>query len=151
MFSRKKSKKLLFLAVVLLAGYMGVKHAATYLPGFSAWTKQAGTTTLQDAYNKKLNNIQLHGEGVVVNILADDLKGSRHQKFIARVGPKQTVLVTHNIDLAPRVRHLKQGDNVSFYGQYEWNVQGGIIHWTHHDPGGRHVDGWLRHNGKTFK
>jgi hypothetical protein len=40
---------------------------------------------------------------------------------------------------------------VAFRGEYEWNPEGGIIHWTHHDPGGRHAGGWLKHKGKTYR
>ena len=43
---------------------------------------------------------------------------------------------------------LEVGDVVEFFGEYEWNEQGGVIHWTHHDPAGRHTDGWLRHGGR---
>jgi hypothetical protein len=52
-----------------------------------------------------------------------------------------------NIGLAPRIGGLRKGDRVGFFGEYEWNPQGGVIHWTHHDPGGRHVGGRLNHNG----
>ena len=44
-----------------------------------------------------------------------------------------------------------KGDVVDFFGEYEWNSNGGVIHWTHHDPQGRHVTGWLKHNGRTYK
>src|SRR5690554_3800352 len=94
---------------------------------------------------------QVRGKGVVTRILADDNDGSRHQRFIVEVAGGRTLLIAHNIDLAPRVEGLEVGDTVEFYGEYEWNDKGGVIHWTHHDPDGRHVGGWLKHRGRTYQ
>ena len=93
------------------------------------------------AFKNKTSNVQVEGEGVVTRMLADDLDGSRHQRFVVRLASGQTVLIAHNIDIAPR----------RFYGEYVWNEQGGKVHWTHHDPRGRHVAGWLKHNGQTYQ
>jgi len=60
-------------------------------------------------------------------------------------------LLAHNIDVAPRIDGLAPGDRVRFKGEYIWNEKGGVIHWTHHDPQGRHVAGWIVHNGKTYQ
>lgn len=93
---------------------------------------------------------QVSGSGSVVRVLSDDNQGSRHQRFILRLPTGRTVLIAHNIDLAPRIRSLKNGDTVSFYGQYETNDRGGVIHWTHDDPQGSHVGGWLEHKGERY-
>jgi hypothetical protein len=117
--------------------------------------KSAGTATISSqllqAIQSHQSNIQVSGEGRVIKILADDNSGNRHQKFILRIASGNTLLIAHNIDLAPRISSLREGDNVSFYGEYEWNPKGGVIHWTHHDPQGRHESGWLKHNGRLYQ
>ena len=111
----------------------------------------AEASILQDAYNNHKSDVQVQGVGTVVRILSDDNKGSRHQKFILKLSSGQTILIAHNIDLAPRINAISNGDQVQFYGEYEWNKKGGVVHWTHKDPNGYHVGGWLKHKGKTYE
>lgn len=106
---------------------------------------------LAKAFRDRRNDLQVQGGGRVIKVLSDDLKGSRHQRFLLELASGQTLLVAHNIDLAPRIPGLEEGDEVGFYGEYEWTDKGGVIHWTHHDPGGRHVDGWLEHAGRRYE
>ncbi len=103
------------------------------------------------AFANGLSDIQVEGEGTVIRLLPDDLNGSRHQRFIIELASGQTLLISHNIDLAPRINTLAEGDTIRFNGEYVWNAKGGLIHWTHHDPRGRHVAGWVIHNGKTYQ
>lgn len=106
---------------------------------------------LAQAFQQRLSNYQITGSLPVSRLLPDDNDGSRHQKFILQTSTGQTVLIAHNIDLAPRIANLQVGDTVEFYGEYEWNEKGGVIHWTHHDPAGRHAHGWLRHRGAVYQ
>lgn len=108
-------------------------------------------TPIGRAFKTRQSDVQVEGDGVVKRILADDTAGRRHQRFILRLASGQTVLISHNIDLAPRVAGLREGDSVRFNGEYEWNEEGGVIHWTHRDPRGRHAAGWLEHNGRTYQ
>jgi len=110
-----------------------------------------GDDRIGRAFASRASDIQVEGEGTVVRILPDDLNGSRHQRFIVQLASGQTLLMSHNIDLAPRIDGLKLGDSVSFNGEYVWNEKGGVIHWTHHDPRGRHVTGWIKHNGRRYQ
>ena len=122
----------------------------------ASWIKP-GTTVLDlgcgegDLLEYLIDQKQVRGSGIVVSVLADDNQGSRHQRFILELSSGQTLLVSHNIDLAPRIDSLRAGDTVEFFGEYEWNDRGGVIHWTHRDPAGRHPDGWLQHEGATYQ
>jgi len=112
---------------------------------------QVDDSSIGRAFASGASDIQVEGEGTVIRVLPDDLNGPRHQRFIVQLASGQTLLMTHNIDIAPRIDGLKVGDSVRFNGEYVWNEKGGVIHWTHHDPQGRHVAGWVKHNGKTYQ
>jgi len=106
---------------------------------------------LLEAFQNQISDLQISGEGRVIRVLSDDNNGSRHQRFLLETDLNQTILVAHNIDLAPRIDNLRTGDTVAFYGEYEYNNKGGVIHWTHHDPANRHPHGWLKHKGRTYQ
>jgi hypothetical protein len=118
---------------------------------FLQWSSIANATSLYEAYKNHQSNVQVRGSGKVIRILSDDHQGSRHQKFILKLSSGNTILIAHNIDLAPRINSISNGDTVQFYGEYEWNKKGGVVHWTHKDPNGHHAGGWLKHNGKTYQ
>jgi len=54
------------------------------------------------------------------------------------------------VALAPRVP-LWAGGAVTVRGEYEWNERGSVLHWTHHDPDGRHDPGWIEHAGERYQ
>jgi len=110
-----------------------------------------GDKLLAAVFAEAQSNVQVYGTGTVISILSDDLNGSRHQRFIIELKSKQTLLISHNIDLAPRINGLSLNDQIEFFGEYEWNDKGGVIHWTHHDPAGIHKDGWLFHNNVIYQ
>ena len=145
-------RKVVLIAVVLAAVYFGGVES-----GFIPRQQHADTSSgaadqaLTAAFENRQSNIQVQGGGRVSRVLADDNEGSRHQRFIVQLASGQTVLVAHNIDLADRVASIKSGDLVDFHGEYEWNERGGVIHWTHRDPQGSHVDGWIKHGGRTYQ
>ncbi|WP_036188436.1 DUF3465 domain-containing protein [Marinobacterium lacunae] len=143
-------KKILILLVI---GFVAVGYLKNETTLFHPGTGEVGVSDerLADAWKNGESDLQVEGAGVVIKILADDLSGSRHQRFILELGTGQTLLIAHNIDLAERIDSLREGDRVEFFGEYEWNQKGGVIHWTHHDPAGRHVGGWLRHEGVTYQ
>ncbi|WP_370660909.1 DUF3465 domain-containing protein [Pseudoalteromonas distincta] len=118
---------------------------------FLQWSNFVNATSLNEAYKNHQSNVQVQDSGIVIRILNDDNQGSRHQKFILKLSTGITILIAHNIDLAPRINLISKGDTVQFYGEYEWNKKGGVVHWTHKDPNGHHVDGWLKHKGKTYQ
>ena len=117
-------------------------------------TTRADFTNLsvfEQAFKNRQSNLQVTQQGEIIRILSDDTEGSQHQRCIVKLPSGQTLLIVHNIDIAPRVPDLRTGEQLVFHGEYEWNDQGGVIHWTHHDPNGKHEDGWLKYQGKIYQ
>lgn len=141
-------RKVVTLSLLLLV--VGWSWYSDSLPGPSGSAAPASHGTIGQETDWRSGE-QVRLEAQVVRVLRDDNEGSRHQRFIISTDGKRTVLVAHNIDLAPRVPDLRVGDDIRVYGQFENNDRGGVIHWTHHDPAGRHVDGWIEHAGVRYR
>ena len=159
-------KKLISLVAALVVGYLAATAGngiggSGPLPAPSTASRDSATRStgavgrdagrLEEAFDRQQSNVQVQAAGEVVRTLADDNDGSRHQRIIVRLPSGQTVLIAHNIDLAPRIDGLRRGDRVAFFGEYEWNPQGGVVHWTHRDPAGQHVAGWLEVAGRRYQ
>lgn len=129
------------------ASYTDKKRQATNL--------QCNNAVIHQAYQAKNPSVkrQVLGCGTVIKVLKDDNEGSRHQKFLVKIDnyPNITVLIAHNIDLAPRIEGIQAKNPIRFYGEYIYNDKGGIVHWTHRDPASRHQDGWLEYKGQQYQ
>lgn len=169
------AKLILTIIIVIIAAYFGIDlvdldsanqpsntrtdQSTTTQPETSnAWSSGSGSIAESQRDLVALIQAERSGQMIefqarVVKTLADDNDGDRHQRFILAVdcspSPADTVLVAHNIDLAPKVP-VEAGDTIRIFGQYEWNERGGVVHWTHHDPGGRHTDGWIELDDKRY-
>lgn len=158
-FLAQGMNKLLLIAALVAAAYFALapgpdtpeSRQAAGMPAVSSTARDGNDAAIENAFSNRLGSQLVEGRGTVVKMLADDNDGSRHQRFIIRLDSGRTLLISHNIDLAPRIDGLRTGDTVAFYGEYEWNSKGGVIHWTHHDPQGRHPAGWIRHDGRTYQ
>ena len=150
--------KRLLVLVLIVAGAWGLQQFRTDAApgaapdGFAAADARAAVDdrALLAAIDARESGVQVGGAGHVARVLADDDRGSRHQRFILEIDPGRTLLVAHNIDLAPRVP-VAPGDSVELRGEYEWSPRGGVIHWTHRDPDARREAGWIRRDGRLFQ
>ncbi len=118
-------------------------------PSVSPGEATQAPSVIVEAYEAQKSGVWAETDGKVIRILPDDNDGSRHQRFIIELDSGLTVLVAHNIDLAERLP-LKKNDRISLRGRYEWNNKGGVLHWTHHDPEGRHDGGWIEYQGRRY-
>ncbi|MBO8208755.1 DUF3465 domain-containing protein [Acinetobacter nosocomialis] len=159
--TNKKNLSIGSIIILLIAAYFGLDlsgHKKNQSPSSSPATQHTETTfsnegldAIKAAYDRRQSNVQVQGSGRVKAILKEDNDGTKHQKFILVLKNGLSILVAHNIDLAPKIDDLHKGDIVEFNGEYEYNEKGGVLHWTHHDPQNRHENGWLKHNGHIYQ
>jgi hypothetical protein len=101
------------------------------------------TSEIEKSFANQDSGVSVFVRGLILSILSDDTVGESHQRFIIKLSNSQTLLIVHNIDIAPRITGISTGSVVYVHGDYIWNSQGGLIHWTHHDPNGIHENGWI--------
>ena len=153
----QKNNLIVIVMVFLIAAYLGLDFKQKQNTTNGSALPPSTNLVIDDqqkimqAYQQQRSNIQVQAHGTIKAILPDDNQGSRHQKIILQLENGLTVLIAHNIDLAPKIEGLKKGDKLEFFGEYEYNPKGGVIHWTHHDPQRKHIDGWLKYKGKIYQ
>jgi len=120
------------------------------LPACAAAT--ADNAAVENDYAEHRSTVEVTAQGIVTSVLADETGPSgRHQRFIIRLaGSIQTLLIDNNVDVGQRVP-VAPSDDVTVHGEYIWNDQGGLIHYTHHDPAPNHEGGWIDRNGVRYQ
>ncbi len=120
-----------------------------YGPGLPVDASMGGGAIAQ-LYAQKQSDTMVEFEARVDRILADDTEDIPHQRFILKLDNGHSILIAHNLDLAERVP-VDEWDLVRVRGEYEFNPQGGVVHWTHRDPGLGIKHGWIEHRGMRYE
>ena len=142
-------------ALLLFATFALPAQATTAAPrvrgpaGAAGAPRDTGEAALRAAASAQKRNLPIEFSATVVKLLKDDREGISHQRFLVRVAGL-SILVAHNLDLAERAP-VKVGDVVRLRGEYVWNDKGGVMHWTHHDPRGRHAAGFIEVGGQRVQ
>lgn len=139
------------LTLLMLNSHCTIDPVAPYTAQQDTTIPLTPIRDIASAFDNHKNLASVTVSGSIVSILSDDTDGDRHQRFIIKLSNAQTVLIVHNIAIAPRVTSIAITESIFIHGEYIWNSEGGLIHWTHHDPTGTHEDGWIQYRGKTYQ
>jgi len=104
-------------------------------------------------YASGTSGAEVLAEGTVVAELGTSNGPSgEHEGFLLRLTRQCDLMlrVETNVDITGPVP-LRPGETVIVKGQFEDDPTGGVIHWTHHDPEGRHVAGYVLAGGKYYE
>lgn len=96
-------------------------------------------------------------KSVLVEGLVSDIRPStkgrygRHQEFTVRLADGDSLLVKHNLTVAPSIP-LELGAKVRIKGEFlRRKGSERLIHWTHHSPKTSHVGGWINYSGNFYQ
>jgi hypothetical protein len=131
-------------------GALAVSFVVVWLAACGAPAKPDDAAIVTDFHNRQ-SNVEVTADATVVRLLPDRTSATgMHEQFIIKLSSADlTIEVEHNILIGTRVP-VHEGDHVIVHGEYVWNAQGGLIHFTHHDPNGTHEGGYIRDGGRTY-
>jgi hypothetical protein len=118
-----------------------------------AYTEAPDNAHVCTLHAQHAENAETFVEGKVVAILGTrEGPSGNHEGFLLALdgGCTLTLRVETNVDITGPVP-LRRGDRVEVKGEYVYDPRGGLVHWTHHDPRGRHVSGYVVAGGRTYE
>lgn len=141
----------IFLALAaLLVGLAVYLRTHTSTPSIVQARRLSGVGCRQarDAFHHHSSGQWLTIHATVIRLLPDSVARYRHQRFIVRCVSGQTLLIVNDVSIGQRVPAVA-GDAVTVHGQYIWDPQGGLVHFTHHDPEGG-TGGWILDRNRLY-
>lgn len=126
---------------------------AACTPQQSTSDAAADNTAVCQAFSAQQSRVEVVADGTITRDLG--LRNGRsgtHEGYLLRLnsGCDVVVKVETNVTLTGPVQ-LRAGDRAIVKGEYEWSRLGGVLHWTHHDPRGRHEGGYVRVEGRSYQ
>ena len=116
-------------------------------------TQTPDDAALCAAYGAGRSHVEVVADGTVTRVLGiAPGRTSPHEGFLMRLGSGCSVVVRveANTDFTGPIP-LSVGDRVAVKGEYEYYPIGGVIHWTHRDPRGRHEGGHIEVAGRQYE
>lgn len=105
-------------------------------------------TQAMDSCDRGAQHAEVRGRGTVERVLGiRDSRTGEHEGFIVRMNERSIKVETNTGITGPIPLH--RGDAIALQGQYE--CSDGVIHWTHHDPRGRHIGGYIEVYGNRYQ
>ncbi|MBV8725766.1 MAG: DUF3465 domain-containing protein [Candidatus Eremiobacteraeota bacterium] len=105
------------------------------------------------AYASARSHVEVVADGTVTRVLGVAAgRVSPHEGFLLRLrsGCHAIVRVEANTDFTGEFA-LAPGQSVTVKGEYEYYPRGGVVHWTHRDPRGRHEGGFIETGGRRYE
>ena len=132
----------------------GIAVAGVVLPAICgcAGVQSPDDAAVCAAYDGGRSHVEVVADGTITQLLGvQQGRASPHEGFLFRLasGCAIVVRVEVNTDFTGSVP-LATGQHVLVKGEYEYYSRGGVIHWTHHDPRGRHENGYIDANGTMY-
>jgi hypothetical protein len=126
--------------------------AATFAFAGCAATQTPNDAAVCAAYSGGRSGVEVVADGSVTRVLGiEQGRISPHEGFLFRLasGCSVVVRVEANTDFTGAIP-LTAGEHVVVKGEYEYYPRGGVIHWTHRDPRGRHDNGYIEAGGRSY-
>jgi hypothetical protein len=118
----------------------------------SSQPEQPDNASICNDYGSQATNQEVIAHGRVGEILGTRPgRSGSHEGFLLKLDGDcdLTLKVETNVSITGPVP-IHRGEIVIVKGEYVYDPLGGILHWTHHDPEGRHVAGYVVSDGKTY-
>jgi hypothetical protein len=104
------------------------------------------------AYTQQASRKEVIAQGTIVDVLGEsEGRGGEHEGYLLKLDGDCDLLlrVETNLSITGPIP-IRRREQVIVKGEYEYDAEGGVLHWTHHDPSARHVAGYVVIDNHTY-